>query len=349
VGLESQSQARTDNGLTENGGLMFCIKCGKENPEKAKICYYCGALLVNQRPNPEAVPAKAEAEIKAEKPAIETPPPAEVPAPPPPFTPPNYGTSPPNNNPWQAFGQSGQQPPYNNNPWPGFGQRGQSPYGMPPNFGSPYPPRVPVAPNGTPYMVIENPTRFYGYNNKEGKQVYAALANVTVRFAGAAIDTFLMTLPLLFLAPLVYSLLVPGQVALTDQFPVDNPDVLAASNILGLIFGLYYFLYTVFMTARFGQTLGHRIMGIKVMKLDGSSPDLKTAFVRNLFGFSWTVSSLLGTTGITAFAFLGLILEFMVLIGFTAAIGNPRKQGWHDKLAETIVVHKFELVKDTNF
>jgi uncharacterized RDD family membrane protein YckC len=329
---------------------MFCIKCGKENPEKAKICYYCGALLVNQKPNPEAVPAIVE----AEKPAIATPPPAELPPTPPTFAAPNYPNynQPPynnNNNPWQGYGQQPpSQSPYNN-PWQGFGKPGQPPYGLPPNFGTPYPPRVPVAPNGTPYMVIENPARFYGYNNKEGKQVYAALSNVTVRLAGAVIDTFLMTLPLLLIAPLIYNLMVPGQVTITDQFPVDNPDVLAASNVMGLIFGLYYFAYTVFMTARFGQTLGHRIMGIKVMKLDGSKPDLKTAFIRNLFGFSWTVSSLLSTTGITAFAFLGLLLEFMVLIGFTAAVGSPRKQGWHDKLAETIVVHKFELVKDTNF
>jgi uncharacterized RDD family membrane protein YckC len=39
----------------------------------------------------------------------------------------------------------------------------------------------------------------------------------------------------------------------------------------------------------------------------------------------------------------------MVLIGFSAAGWHPRKQGWHDRLAETVVVLRTELVKGVNY
>lgn len=75
---------------------------------------------------------------------------------------------------------------------------------------------------------------------------------------------------------------------------------------------------TYFLAYRNGQTLGKRLLRIRVVKLDGQPLTLMDATIRSSIGYPLSI------------AFL--------LVGFFWAFLDKRRQGWHDKLANTVVV-----------
>lgn len=89
----------------------------------------------------------------------------------------------------------------------------------------------------------------------------------------------------------------------------------SAANGLGLLIDVVYFvgLWTYWN----GQTLGNKLLGIRVVKTDGSPVNLVTALVR----------------------YVGVILAAIpLLIGLIWVAFDREKQGWHDKIAGTYVV-----------
>jgi uncharacterized RDD family membrane protein YckC len=81
--------------------------------------------------------------------------------------------------------------------------------------------------------------------------------------------------------------------------------------------GIANVVYFIGLWAWRGQTLGQLVMNIRVVRTDGSHVDLRTAVLR----------------------FLGYIVCFLTLgIGFLIAAFDARKQGLHDRIAETYVV-----------
>jgi uncharacterized RDD family membrane protein YckC len=76
-------------------------------------------------------------------------------------------------------------------------------------------------------------------------------------------------------------------------------------------------LYFIIMTAVFGQTIGKMITGIRVVRSNGGRVSLPRAFVR-LVGYV--------VSGVLLFA------------GFLWILWDPECQGWHDMLADTIVI-----------
>ncbi len=86
-------------------------------------------------------------------------------------------------------------------------------------------------------------------------------------------------------------------------------------NVFGIIIAVIYFVY--FWTQQNGQTLGHKVLGIRVVREDGKPIDIVTAIIR----------------------YIGYIVSGIVIgLGFLWVIWDPKKQGWHDKMAGTIVV-----------
>src|ERR671935_198559 len=78
-------------------------------------------------------------------------------------------------------------------------------------------------------------------------------------------------------------------------------------------------LYYVFFWSTYGggQTLGMRVLKLKVVKTDGTMLDLVGAFIR----------------------YVGFVISAIALgIGFIWAAFDANKQGWHDKIAGTYVV-----------
>jgi uncharacterized RDD family membrane protein YckC len=81
-----------------------------------------------------------------------------------------------------------------------------------------------------------------------------------------------------------------------------------------LIGGLYYVLMWSYQN---GQTLGKKVMKIKVVREDGKPVDLTTSILRYIGYF---------------------ISAFVFFLGFLWILFDSKKQGWHDKIAKTYVV-----------
>lgn len=89
----------------------------------------------------------------------------------------------------------------------------------------------------------------------------------------------------------------------------------ALLNIISLIIWIGY---VVFYQSQTGQTLGKKVMGIKVVDAKGQKPSAVTFFLRDIVG---KIVS-------------GLILG----IGYLFVIWDSKKQALHDKIASTYVV-----------
>jgi uncharacterized RDD family membrane protein YckC len=87
-------------------------------------------------------------------------------------------------------------------------------------------------------------------------------------------------------------------------------------NLIGLATSTLYYIY--FLTNRDGQTPGKAAVGIRIVKLDGTRLTAWDAILRNVIGY--TISSLI------------------FFLGYLWILFDDRKQGWHDKLARTVVV-----------
>jgi uncharacterized RDD family membrane protein YckC len=92
---------------------------------------------------------------------------------------------------------------------------------------------------------------------------------------------------------------------------------------VGLIFNILQLAvdvwYLVFFQAKKGQTLGKKAVGIKVVDRNGNKPSLGTFAIRELVG-KWILDTI--TLG----------------IGYLIVAFDSKKQGLHDKIANTFVV-----------
>jgi uncharacterized RDD family membrane protein YckC len=87
---------------------------------------------------------------------------------------------------------------------------------------------------------------------------------------------------------------------------------------LQTLLGILYYTYFWSSSSPWpGQTIGNKLLNIRVIKTDGSDLSLTTAFIR----------------------YVGLIISILVIfIGVIWAAFDPNKQGWHDKIAGTYVI-----------
>ena len=91
--------------------------------------------------------------------------------------------------------------------------------------------------------------------------------------------------------------------------------VLAVAGVI-----VAYILYVILPTGKTGQTLGKKIMGIKVVDKDGNPPGIGKAFLRELIG-----------------KFLSCIIFDL---GFILAAFDNQRRAWHDRIAGTYVIPK---------
>ena len=86
-------------------------------------------------------------------------------------------------------------------------------------------------------------------------------------------------------------------------------------GFLGFLVGLVYNWF--FWTRRGGQTPGKQLMNLRVVKEDGS-PLTDTDAILRFIGY--------------------YINSFVLMIGWIWAFFDEKQQGWHDKIAKTLVV-----------
>jgi uncharacterized RDD family membrane protein YckC len=96
-----------------------------------------------------------------------------------------------------------------------------------------------------------------------------------------------------------------------------NPSTTGRSGIQTLL-GIIYFTYFWSASSMWpGQTVGDKLLNLRVIKTDGTDLTIVQAFIR----------------------YVGLFVSFLVIfIGVIWVAFDPNKQGWHDKIAGTYVV-----------
>jgi uncharacterized RDD family membrane protein YckC len=103
--------------------------------------------------------------------------------------------------------------------------------------------------------------------------------------------------------------------AINLPFSLFMPDFSYIGSSIGYGCSLFYYVY--FIGSR-GQTLGKMALGIKVVKTDGSPVGYLNAFLREVVG--------------------KFISGLVFGLGWLWMLWDVRKQTWHDKIANTIVL-----------
>lgn len=93
-----------------------------------------------------------------------------------------------------------------------------------------------------------------------------------------------------------------------------NTDLVVVTALTFLLFVLNF----VVLAGLNGQSAGMRILGIRIVRVDGRPFTIKDAALRHLAGYPLSMA--------------------VFFLGFLWMLWDPRQQGWHDKLASTIVV-----------
>jgi len=95
-----------------------------------------------------------------------------------------------------------------------------------------------------------------------------------------------------------------------------------SANTVNIIGGAAWLVYLVVMIGRFGATLGKMAVGIKVVREDLNPVSYGIAFVREIL-----IKSI-----------LFIIIFFISWLGYLWITWDNKKQGWHDKIARTLVI-----------
>lgn len=125
-----------------------------------------------------------------------------------------------------------------------------------------------------------------------------------------------------FLLDYILTLLIPAvTLVLAVYIKRRWMDSSAATTVVAIGYlatAVVIFFNYVYFYARRGQSFGKRFVGIRVIRTDGEPIDYQTAVLRHIVGYPLAV------------LFFGLGMLWMLVDG--------KRQGWHDKLAKTIVV-----------
>jgi uncharacterized RDD family membrane protein YckC len=156
-------------------------------------------------------------------------------------------------------------------------------------------------------------------------------AGFVSRLFGVAIDLAIITVITVVVSWASLSLLEYVAIDIRDCPPLESgvgqgAIVCVALQWAGIAIGLSFpWVYTLFFWTTTGQTPGKAVMGVRVVRLDGSSMTLWTSIVR-LVGYSISLAS------------MGM--------GFLLVLADNRRQALHDKLARTCVVYSWEAHGD---
>lgn len=132
-------------------------------------------------------------------------------------------------------------------------------------------------------------------------------AGFWIRFLAAFIDGAL-------LFPYIMFVVIMNSIS----YPVESVQIAIATEIQGLLITVLYIAYEIIMFAEYkGQTFGYRMTGIRLVMEDGSDITYGKALVRSIATYA----------------------SFPIfLLGYLWIIWDKKKQAWHDKIAQTLVV-----------
>ncbi|MFF7811265.1 RDD family protein [Streptomyces sp. NPDC007945] len=209
-------------------------------------------------------------------------------------------------------------PPPDDDP---FAKRPQEPPGEPP-YGPPPGPPPPGSPYDSPYPPPP-PYGGYGggYGGTDPLSGMPPLAETGRRVLARLIDWLIIAVPLAIIG-------IPFDIY--DRATVDGDDFQATWTggwqlVFQLLTIVAYVTYDTVLTARDGQTVGKRLMKLRVAMLnDGSTPPMSQSLLRAV---------VLWLPALICCACLWPLLILILIL-----VDKPYKQGLHDKAAKTVVV-----------
>ncbi len=107
-----------------------------------------------------------------------------------------------------------------------------------------------------------------------------------------------------------------GSIVMTGDIPLGIGLFAAVYIVTTLLTGMLYFIW---FHGTVGQTPGKILFRLRVIQISGDNMTFGVAFLR---WAGWFVSAL------------------VFLLGFIWIAFDGRKQGWHDKIAATLVIHQ---------
>jgi uncharacterized RDD family membrane protein YckC len=178
--------------------------------------------------------------------------------------------------------------------------------------------------------VITPPATFFGDERKEKPADPLAanvngmeLADPVTRLIAFIIDTIILAFIGGVIGACVGVLFIGGSIS--DPTTLDalsnpnSPQLQQLNNIslfIGLLVNIVYNVY--FLSTRNGQTPGKSAMKIRILKKDGASLTAGDAFLRNVIGYT--------------------LSQITLLLGYVWILVDKDRQGFHDKISNTIVV-----------
>ncbi|MEU8521461.1 RDD family protein [Streptomyces sp. NBC_01216] len=215
---------------------------------------------------------------------------------------------------------TGPGSPYGSGSPEGRPPEGPPPEGPPPGgpYGSPYDNAPPPPPSGSPYGDGG------GYGPTDPLAGMPPLADSGRRILARVIDWLIIAVPLAIIG-------IPFDVyqRATDN-NADFGDTVNSFNggsqlVFQLITIVAYVAYDTVMNAKAGQTLGKKLLKLRVAMLnDGSTPPMNASLIRAV---------VLWLPALICCACLWPLLLLILIL-----VDKPFKQGLHDKAAKTVVV-----------
>ncbi|TDC71604.1 RDD family protein [Actinomadura sp. GC306] len=173
------------------------------------------------------------------------------------------------------------------------------------------------------------------------------LAGRWARLGAAILDSLLLavvTVPVMLFSVRWDKLLEAAEageaVSLSDPFEFYNVPVLLAGYAITFVVGFAY--YTV-LHARWGQTIGKKALGIRVV----NAADLSAVSWGQAIGRQAFVSSVsIATTAANFFLAGGAVLAMLGALDPAWILWDKRRQAVHDKVAKTLVVKTAPWIPD---
>ena len=188
-----------------------------------------------------------------------------------------------------------------------------APAALPP---APVPPGYAASPYGAPgYPVAYQP---YAYApNPDGPAAGLRYAGFGVRTLAYLVDGILLLVLALIASIPMGGFIQDGTVTTTAFGTTRSVQLNPAVQLFSTLLGAIYFIG--FWTAM-GRTPGQRLLNLRVLRAaDGQPIGIGQALVR----------------------YIGLLISFVVIgLGVIWVALDPRRQGWHDKMANTFVVQE---------
>lgn len=221
----------------------------------------------------------------------------------------------------------------------GGGQYGASPYGSP-EYGSgqygsgqyggyPY--------GGTPYGDPYPSGSFQPFPADAQQGGTGPPGDLGVRFGARVIDSLIIWIPELIINLIIASAFGVSVTSAGGDFSVSiSAGYRATSAIVTIIFAVIWVAYFVWFETEKGQTLGKKLLHLRVVGPAGGNPTRRESLRRNVYVVLGSIGIICGAVipfgGIieVLFAIAAIVLVIVIAVTINA---SPTKQGKHDEMA----------------